>query len=391
MMRGRETYATAVRRRDGSVVVEKRRVPHFLEGWRWTKLPLIRGTFMLIETLTLGFRSLQFSANVALDDEAQAAAEEPQAQAPTEHRRPWVTALLVAAIGALLVWRVAPRLAALASARTHWFAGPDQAVLAARVAIGALALLLVGMLLLGKPRSSGEQPQTLDDTTLWLAMMPAMLFGVALFVLFPSYIAGLGHLGKGFGPAMLKNVIEGVLRLGLILGYIGLISLMKNIRRVFQYHGAEHKVINGLEMEGRADPETAATQSPLHPRCGTAFLLLFIVLKIIVGWFFGWPALAWRLLLRLAMVPVVAALAYETTRLAGRYRHSLLARALSGPGLLLQRMTTREPEPSMIEVALYALAGVAPEVSLPVGWAPAAEYVRREAAPREPAEEGERT
>jgi uncharacterized protein YqhQ len=98
------------------------------------------------------------------------------------------------------------------------------------------------------------------------------------------------------------------------------------------------------------------------------------VLKVIVGCFFGWPVWYWRFALRLAMVPAVAALAYEATRLAGRYRHLAVVRAISAPGLLLQRLTTREPESPMIRIAIYALAAVAPEVSLPVGWPEPGEF-----------------
>ncbi len=371
MMRGPDVYATAVRRRDGSVVTEQRNVPHFLQGSRWAKVPFIRGTFVLIETLTLGLRSLQFSANVALQDEAESAAPPDDSKAEAAPRRPWVTAGIVAALGGALVWKVAPKLAPLAAHRLPMLYGPEQSLLAARIVLGAVTVLLVALLLLEKPKARAEQPQTMSDAALWGAMVPALLLGLGLFILLPSFLAGLVKIGGGYGAAMLKNVIEGGIRLALILGYIAAISLMGQVRRVFQYHGAEHKVINALEIEGRVDPDIAMKQSPLHPRCGTAFLLLFIVLKIVVGWFFGWPVWYWRLAVRLLMVPVVAALAYETTRLAGRHRNSLLARVMSGPGLLLQRMTTREPEMDMIRIAIYALTGVAPEVPLPVGWPPA--------------------
>jgi len=238
--------------------------------------------------------------------------------------------------------------------------------------------VLVGLFILFLLRKPGTpsraSAEALSDTALWLALLPAMALGLALFILLPSSLAGFVKLEGGYGVAILKNVVEGVIRLALILGYIAGISLIPDIRRVFQYHGAEHKVINTLEREGQVDREPAKGESPLHPRCGTAFLLLFIVLKIIVGCFFGWPLWYWRLALRLAMVPVVAALAYEMTRLAGKHRDSAVVRFLTGPGLLLQRLTTREPEPRMIDVAIYALAGVAPEVPLPIGWPPPQEF-----------------
>jgi len=377
MMRGRDVYATAVRRRDGSVVVDRRPVPHFLEGWRIAKWPLIRGSFALVEALTLGIRSLQFSGNVALQDEAAAEAEkpaEPVAPKPARSRGRWLEALVVAAVGGVcyrfLAPKLVPRLTGLMPAGTT----SSEALEAIRVlVVAAFALLVVVMLLW--PRSKAEpSPQGLDDSALWLAMLPAFAIGIGLFVLLPSWLAGLARVEGGYGVAVLKNLLEGAIRLAVILGYIAAIGQMKQVRRVFQYHGAEHKVINALEIEGTADEEAASRNSPLHPRCGTAFLLLFIVLKVIVGCFFGWPVWYVRLALRLAMVPVVAALAFEATRFAGKHRNSPIVRAVSAPGLLLQRLTTREPEAPMIQVAMYALAAVAPEVSLPASWPAPAEF-----------------
>ncbi len=386
MMRGRDVYATAVRRRDGSVVVDKRPVPHLFEKSRWAKLPLVRGTIMLIETLTLGLRSLQFSGNVALRDELEATRQ--QAAEGTDERetreparRPWVFAAVVVLIGAAVVYRVGPKLAPLLAARAPWFETADQAVLPARVALGVLFAAFVLVLLRGPRDPAKANPEALSDTALWLALLPALALGLGLFILLPSSLAGFVKLEGGYGVAILKNVVEGVIRLALILGYIAAISLIPDIRRVFQYHGAEHKVINTLEQEGQVGREPAERHSPLHPRCGTAFLLLFIVLKIIIGCFFGWPVWYWRLALRLAMVPVVAALAYEMTRLAGKHRDSKVVRVLAGPGLLLQRLTTREPEPQMVDVAIYALATVAPEVSLPVGWPPPQDFQAAAADP----------
>lgn len=375
MMRGRDVYATAVRRRDGSVVVDRRSVPHFLEGWRIAKWPLVRGTFALIETLTLGIRSLQFSGSVALQDELEAeAAKAPEERAAARPpSRPWATAGVVAVAGAAAVVFAAPKLAPWVAGRVASLGTPEAALLPTRIGLGVLAALLIAALLWRDPRAA-EGPQQLDDSALWLAMMPAFAVGIGLFVVLPSWLAGLTKFEGGYGVSVAKNLLEGAIRLAVILSYISLIGRIGQVRRVFQYHGAEHMVINTLEMEGAVSEERAAQHSPLHPRCGTAFLLLFIVLKIVVGCFFGWPEPAIRFALRLAMVPVVAALAYEATRLAGRYRHSPIVAALSGPGLLLQRLTTRAPEPPMIQVAMYALAAVAPEVSLPATWPAAREF-----------------
>ncbi|MGQ9732072.1 MAG: DUF1385 domain-containing protein [Candidatus Zipacnadales bacterium] len=388
MMRGRDTYATAVRRRDGSIVVDKQPVPHFLEGWRVAKLPLVRGTFALIEALTLGLRSLQFSGNVALQDELEAEAEQVSHQTDEAQSasRPWLAVAFVALLGVLAIVVGAPQVAPWVARQFSMLGSARDVLLATRLAGGLVTLLLMVVLLVPSPKRPAG-PKTLSDSAMWLAVMPAFAIGIGLFVLVPSWLAGYLRIEGGYGVAILKNLVEGIIRLALILGYIALISHIGQVRRVFQYHGAEHKVINTLEIEGVVEEGQAREHSSLHPRCGTAFLLLFIVLKIIVGCFFGWPVWYWRLALRLAMVPVVAALAFEVTRLAGKYRNSPFVKLISAPGLLLQRMTTREPEAPMIQVAMYALAAVAPEVSLPADWPPPQESGLRDVGTKSDGEE----
>ncbi|MFW6438297.1 MAG: DUF1385 domain-containing protein, partial [Armatimonadota bacterium] len=128
-----------------------------------------------------------------------------------------------------------------------------------------------------------------------------------------------------------------------------------------------HSTINTFEDTGDVSVRGALDHSPLHPRCGTAFILVVILMKIIVGSFLGWPELWLRLLLRLAILIPVAGVAYEIIRFAGKHRGSWLERILAGPGLLMQKLTTRQPDQEQIEIAIYALASVAPEVDLPAG------------------------
>jgi uncharacterized protein YqhQ len=179
---------------------------------------------------------------------------------------------------------------------------------------------------------------------------------LGLFVLLPTVIAGWL---KPLGPSgTVLNLVEGGLRIGLVLGYIATIRRLKEVRRVFKYHGAEHKAINALENEGVVDVDAAMRQSTIHPRCGTNFVLTVLLVKVLVLSFFGWPEFWLRLGLRLALLPLVAALAYEVIRLAGRYRNVGLLQALVLPGLLTQRLTTDEPEREMVEVAVAALNSV---------------------------------
>jgi len=202
----------------------------------------------------------------------------------------------------------------------------------------------------------------------WAAFIPSLAIGIGLFILLPAgLVKSLFHNPDD----LIKNFVEGIIRLAIIIGYIAAISVLPDIRRIFQYHGAEHAVINCLEDGAPIVPERCMQYSPLHPRCGTAFLLVFIVVKILLGAILPYPPQMWQLfMLRLFMIPFVAAIAYEIIRYGGRHRNSLLARLLAQPGLLLQRLTTRKPTEEQIKIAIYALTTVAPDISLPNDFPP---------------------
>ncbi len=184
------------------------------------------------------------------------------------------------------------------------------------------------------------------------AVVIAVAMAVGLFFILPNVLANF--LRPLVASSLLMNLIEGLTRLIIFFGYIVLISGMKDIRRVFMYHGAEHKVIACYEAEEELNVENARTKARLHPRCGTNYLFLVMMVSIVFFSFFGWsmnPFL--RLLIRIACIPVVAGLAYEVLKLAAKSDNAL-CRAVRFPGLMLQKLTTREPEDGMIEVALAA-------------------------------------
>ncbi len=187
-----------------------------------------------------------------------------------------------------------------------------------------------------------------------VVVMLAVVLAVGMFTLFPTWAARALVPG---GSPWLWHLVEGILRVAIFLGYVWLISLAPDIKRVFQYHGAEHKVIHAYEAGEEMTVESARKYPPEHPRCGTSFLLLFALLSLFVFAFTGWPSLGERLLWRLGLLPVVVGVAYEALRLGGRSR-ALPARILSAPGLWLQRLTTREPDDSQLEVALRAFQAV---------------------------------
>ncbi len=170
------------------------------------------------------------------------------------------------------------------------------------------------------------------------------------FMLLPAYLVGLA----GIGNRILFNLVEGGIRVALFVAYLGGISFLPDIRRVFQYHGAEHKVVHAHE-EGEASVPAARGRSPIHPRCGTSFLLLFVVVAILVFSLIPTTNVWIRLGGRLLLLPVVAGLTYEILRYGSRHPRAWWLRPLLGPGLILQRLTTREPSDDQIEVALAAL------------------------------------
>ena len=157
------------------------------------------------------------------------------------------------------------------------------------------------------------------------------------------------------------NISEGILRLAIFLIYIAGISRMKDIRRVFAYHGAEHKTIHAFEKDLELTVENVRPQSTLHPRCGTNFLLIVVVISICAFAAFGWPPLWERILIRIVLMPVIAGISYEAIRFAGKSNSAWVA-TLMKPGLWLQKITTREPDDEMIEVAITSAKQVIPNV-----------------------------
>lgn len=204
-------------------------------------------------------------------------------------------------------------------------------------------------------KSPGKQ--SINDAKIAGTMVLGLALAILIFVIGPNLLANL--LQKSIHSSMLMNVIEGAVKMVMFVGYILLISRMKDIQRVFMYHGAEHKVINTFESGLELTDENISKYGTIHSRCGTSFLMIVIVMSIIVHFFIGWsPIWYWRIITRLALLPVIAGLAYEVIKYAGKHKDSKILNTLLAPGLLLQRVTTREPTPDQVEVALVALKAV---------------------------------
>jgi uncharacterized protein YqhQ len=200
-----------------------------------------------------------------------------------------------------------------------------------------------------------EDVQTeIPRSAIILSFTIAIVFAVGLFKVGPALITDLLPI-KGAGWFV---VVEGAIRVTILVLYVGLIGLLPDLRRVFQYHAAEHKAINALEDGAVLEPETVQSYSLIHPRCGTAFLLYVMVIGVFVFALVGKPHWYWLVVSRIALLPVIAGLAYEVIRFAGRHRGNTLLMGLLAPGLWLQRLTTREPTLDQVEVAIRSLEEV---------------------------------
>ncbi len=222
------------------------------------------------------------------------------------------------------------------------------------------------------PEEEQEQPSKFD---LWLekklgsekaekyvigiAAVLGVLLAVALFILLPTLIAGF--IPGIEGHYTLRSLIEGVIKIVIFLVYLGLVAHMKEIKRLFSYHGAEHKTIFCYEKGLPLTVENVRPQSRFHPRCGTSFLLVVIILGLFVGLLIQVDNTLLRIALRILLLPVLVAVAYEINRWAGRHDANIISRIVTWPGKQLQRLTTNEPDDGMIECAIRAMELVIPE------------------------------
>jgi uncharacterized protein YqhQ len=199
-----------------------------------------------------------------------------------------------------------------------------------------------------------EEPAGLGRWALAFAFLVAIGFALMLFKVGPALLADLLpiHSGGWF------VVVEGLIRVAVFVAYLTVLSLIPSLRRVFQYHAAEHKAINAYEAGEELTPEVTQRYSLIHPRCGTAFLLWVMVIGVFVFALFGRPAWYWLIVTRIALLPVIAGIAYELIRFAGRHTDNRVLMTLLAPGLWLQRLTTREPTLDQLEVSIRALREV---------------------------------
>jgi uncharacterized protein YqhQ len=296
MMRSPSAWAVAVRTPSGTIEQVVKDIDSPQRRNRVWRLPVIRGVIALGESLAIGFRALAISANYAVQEER-----------PVDEQ-------------------------------TGSADGVEGVAAEGETAAPAA------------PAVQTEIPRS----AIIISFTIAIVFALGMFKVGPALITEwLPVENAGWFV-----VIEGLVRVVVLVAYVGLIGLIPDLRRVFQYHGAEHKAINALEDGADLEPKTVQSYSLIHPRCGTAFLLYVMVIGIFVFALVGKPAWYWIIVSRILLLPVIAGLAYEVIRFAGKHRGNALLMGFLAPGLWLQRLTTREPTLDQVEVAIRSLEEV---------------------------------
>jgi uncharacterized protein YqhQ len=312
MMRGKRSWAVAVRRPAGDIAVESFLLPPASERHALLKLPIVRGVAALYESLALGIKALGISANIGLQE---------------------ATAQTTSPAGAASAQQIEE------DANTQTRGSAKQRG--------------------GKKAAEQAPAQEFNFGFKELAgtVVLSLVLAVALFVVIPLLV--VKHYQSTFHNPFLFNLIEGLIRIGIFLLYIFGISFIRDLRRVFEYHGAEHKIIHTYEAGEPLDAEHAAKYHTMHPRCGTGFLLLVMVVAVFLFALVGKPPLPYLVLSRIIGIPVIVGISYELgIRGAGRHAKNLASRMLLWPGMQLQRLTTREPTADQIEVAAASLEEV---------------------------------
>jgi uncharacterized protein YqhQ len=309
MMRGRHSWGVAVRRSNGDIARVAYSLPPAGFKNKVLRLPVIRGIVALYESMALGIKALGLSANISLEgleDGPTSTSAAPAAQPATGETG---------------------------------VAGSDQLVHHP-----------------AKVVEVDEEPPAFGWKQLTVTVTVAVVMAVALFIVVPLVVAK--QFQHTLSNPILFNLAEGVIRIIIFILYLVAMSFIRDLRRVFEYHGAEHKLIHAYEACGRPDPEYAQKFSTRHPRCGTGFLLLVFVLAVFLFALVGKPSVPWLVLSRIVGIPIIVGIGYELgIKWAGRSTR-LWARILLWPGIQLQRLTTREPTFEQLQVAAAALEEV---------------------------------
>jgi uncharacterized protein YqhQ len=313
MMRGSKSMAVAVRAPNGQIVVHSEPLNRAIYGSWLARVPFVRGITLLWDTLVLGMRTLMFSADVAAQS---------------------------ADVG------LQPTHVASASAKT----------------VGE------GETIQEFPSKRGSPDSLLSDPVAWGTIVVSLGLAVGLFFLLPALLAK--WLDPVIANPLVSNLVESAIRLAFVLAYVWGVGFLPDVRRVFAYHGAEHKTVHAYEAGEPLTVDAIRSFTTAHARCGTSFILVVVAISVLVFSLLGRPPLLLRLASRVLLLPVIAGISYEWLKFSARHEESWWVRALLLPGLAMQKLTTREPDEQMIEVAIVALKRVLREDGLQVEGAP---------------------
>ena len=280
MMQSKDKRAIAVRQSNGKITLKKSNIKSWINEKKIDKIPFVRGSFILIETMIEGIKSLNFSSEFFMDDEQEDAFDR------------FIKKIF-----------------------------KDKA----------------------------------NDVIITISLVLSLLLSVGIFILIPTAIGGI--FSKIINNKFILNLIEGIIRISILFAYIVIISKNSDIKRVFEYHGAEHKSIHCYESGLELTVENARKFTTLHPRCGTNFLFIVMATSIILFSFFGWPNPLVRIAMRILFIPIVAGISYEIIKFLGKYNNKF-TKVVAYPGMMLQKFTTKEPDDEQLEVALAALKAV---------------------------------
>jgi uncharacterized protein YqhQ len=355
MMRAPHSYAVAVRRPDGQIVSKAERLPALSDSYPLLKLPVLRGSVVLIQSMLLGIKALNFSANVVFHEaETEAETEATDTQGALQPAAPPVS--------------------------------PSFGTVSSGPVASTASLSSVGVITEAKPVAEASAAKSGKSGTAAAgaagSIVFALIFNVLLFIVLPLLLTNILFVYLGGGtidahsasgawyanawawiraalhpirPSIAFNLVDGVIRMTFFLIMITTFSLLRDIRRVFEYHGAEHKVVYTWEAGEELIVANARTKQRQHPRCGTSFLMIVMLVSIVAFSVVKFDSLFLNFLVRVLLIPVIAGVSYEIIRASAKSSAQWFFSIITRPGLWLQNITTKEPDDSQLEVAIYAL------------------------------------
>lgn len=354
MMRSPRFFAVACRAANQEVICQAEPIEKTWIGRQnWLKKPFLRGSLALLDAMALGIKALQFASQVQLDEKLQGDGP-PSDERVARGAGDWLFWLVLLAINVAVGAWIGPVVWGALSQKLGSIWAAVTSVKGLAIIGGAIVeIVLLSLAGRGKKTESSDSIQNIAVTG---AMIFGLVFGLLLFVVLPTTAVD-AFRAHGWSDREL-NLLDGALRLFIFFDYIALIGQTRDIFRVFQYHGAEHKAINTLEAGQELTVENALRQTRLHPRCGTSFVVIVLLLSIVLFAYLPRPTVLLRIPLHIAILFPIAGISYECIRLAGKFRNSVLTKIAFGPGLLTQFLTTREPNARQVEVAVAALKAV---------------------------------